>query len=155
MIPAMPQSLSQVLLHIVFSTKERRPFLRDNPVRLELHRYLGSLAEHSGCHSHVVGGVEDHVHMLCALSRTITIAALVRELKRASSLWIKTRAKGYEGFAWQTGYGVFSVGYSQIDDVRRYIDSQEEHHRSVSFQDEFRTLLRRYNVTYDEAYVWD
>jgi putative transposase len=150
----MPQSLSQVLLHIVFSTKERRPFLRDTGIRSELHRYLGGLADHSGCHAHVVGGVEDHVHMLCALSRTITIANLVREIKRASSLWIKTRPN-CGTFAWQTGYGVFSIGYSQLDEVRHYIDAQVEHHRAASFQDEFRKLLKRYNVTYDEAFVWD
>jgi putative transposase len=128
--------------------------LRDLSIRRELHRYLGGVAEGAGCHPHVIGGVEDHVHLLCALSRTTTVAELIRELKRGS-MWIKTRGPDYAAFAWQAGYAVFSIGYSQLDEVRRYIDSQEEHHRTITFPDEFRRLLERYHVRYDETYVWD
>ena len=103
----------------------------------------------------IVGGVEDHVHLLCALSRTCEPAAMVKEVKRGSSLWIKTRSAAHHDFAWQNGYGVFSIGFSQIEAVRRYIAGQEEHHRNVSFQEEFCALLSRYEIEYDERYVWD
>ena len=107
------------------------------------------------CPAIIVGGVEDHVHLLCALSRTCAPADMVKEVKRSSSLWIKTRAPEWSDFAWQSGYGVFSIGHSQIDEVRRYIAAQPEHHRKLTFQDEFRHLLQRYEVAFDEAYVWD
>ena len=103
----------------------------------------------------IVGGVEDHVHVLCALSRTCAPADMVKEVKRSSSLWIKTRTPEYADFAWQHGYGIFSIGFSQLEDVRRYIAEQEPHHVKTTFQDEFRRLLQRYEVTFDEAYVWD
>jgi REP element-mobilizing transposase RayT len=151
----MPQSLSQILLHVVFSTKDRRPLLRDRAFRDEMHRYLGGILNGLDCPSLIVGGVEDHVHLLCALSRTRAPADLVKEVKRNSTAWIKTRAPEFAGFAWQAGYGIFSIGYSQLEDVRRYIAGQEEHHQKVTFQDEFRRLLQRYAVSYDEAYVWD
>jgi putative transposase len=151
----MAQSLAKVLVHGVFSTKERRPFLRDKPVREELHRYLGGILKNLECEPIIVGGVEDHVHFLCVLSRTIEIAEMMKELKRGSSLWIKTEGSDMADFAWQNGYGVFSIGFSQIKVVQKYIARQEEHHRKVSFQDEFRKLLRRYEVEFDERYVWD
>jgi REP element-mobilizing transposase RayT len=99
--------------------------------------------------------VEDHVHLLCALSRTCDAAAMVKEVKRGSSLWLKTKSPDLADFAWQNGYGIFSIGFSQIESVREYIAGQEEHHRKVSFQDEFRQLLRRYEIEFDERYVWD
>ena len=151
----MPQSLSKILLHVVFSTKERRPLLRDRAFREEMHRYIGGILNGLDCPSIIVGGVEDHVHLLCVLSRTCAPADLVKEVKRSSSLWIKTRAREFANFAWQSGYGVFSIGFSQIEEVRRYIAEQEQHHHKVTFQDEFRRLLKRYEVTFDEAYVWD
>jgi putative transposase len=151
----MPQSLSQILLHIVFSTKERRPFLRDDAIRAELHRYLGGIVQVNKCHPHIVNGVEDHVHLLCALYRDIPVSTLVRELKRSSSLWIKEKGPDYRNFAWQSGYGAFSIGYSQLADVQHYIAKQGEHHRKVSFQEEFRKFLDRYAVKYQEVYVWD
>ncbi len=103
----------------------------------------------------MVGGVEDHVHLLTALSRTCEPAEMVKEVKRGSSLWIKTRTADLREFAWQNGYGIFSIGFSQIASVRDYIATQEEHHRKVSFQDEFRLLLKRYEIGFDERYVWD
>jgi putative transposase len=154
-IAAMPQSLSQILVHTVFSTKDRRPFLRDPALRHELHNYLAGILANHDCQSLIIGGVEDHVHILSTLSRTIHAADIVKELKRGSSLWLKTKDPGLKTFAWQNGYGIFSIGFSQIEAVRKYIAGQENHHRKISFQDEFRKLLRRYQIQYDERYVWD
>jgi REP element-mobilizing transposase RayT len=151
----MPQSLAKILVHTVFSTKDRRPFLRDLSLREELHRYLGGILTRLDCQPIIVGGVEDHVHLLCALSRTCDAAAMVKEVKRGSSLWLKTKSAELKDFAWQSGYGIFCLGFSQIRTVRNYIAGQEEHHRQVSFQDEFRQLLQRYEIEFDERYVWD
>jgi REP element-mobilizing transposase RayT len=151
----VPQSLANILVHTVFSNKDRRPFLRDKPLRDELHKYLGGILTNLECQPIIVGGVEDHVHLLCALSRTCDAAAMVKEVKRGSSLWLKTKSPDLADFAWQNGYGIFSIGFSQIESVREYIAGQEEHHRKVSFQDEFRQLLRRYEIEFDERYVWD
>jgi putative transposase len=151
----MPQSLAKILVHAVFSTKDRHPFLRESAVREELHRYIGGVLAQLDCQPVIVGGVEDHVHFLCALSRTCEAAAMIKEAKRGSSLWLKTRAPKLDDFGWQNGYGIFSVGFSQTEAVRKYIGNQAEHHRKTSFQDEFRQLLRRYEIAFDERYVWD
>jgi putative transposase len=156
MLPrSMAQSLANILLHTVFSTKDRRPFLRDPLLRGEMHHYLGGIVNQLGCQSIIVGGVEDHIHLLCTLSRTSTPADLVKEVKRGSSLWAKTRDQGLRDFSWQNGYGIFSIGFSQMEAVRSYIARQEEHHRKLTFQDEFRLLLKRYAIEYDEKYVWE
>ena len=155
MIAAMPQSLARILVHTVFSTKDRRPFLRDAALRQELHHYLGGILKHLDCHPILVGGVADHVHLLANLPRTCTAAEMVKEVKRGSSLWVKEREVRLPDFAWQNGYGMFSIGASQIEDVRHYIAEQEQHHRKLSFQDEYRLLLNRYELAYDERYVWD
>ena len=151
----MSQSLAKILVHTVFSTKDRRPYLRDKSLREELHRYLGGILASHDCQPLIIGGVEDHVHILSTLSRTGTAADMVKEIKRGSSLWLKTKSADLHDFAWQNGYGIFSVGFSQVEAVRHYIEGQEEHHRKVSFQDELRELLRRYEVGFDERYVWD
>jgi REP element-mobilizing transposase RayT len=151
----MPQSLAQILVHTVFSTKDRRPFLREKSLRAEPHRYLGGILTNHDCQPILIGGVEDHVHLLSTLSRTCTPAEMVKEVKRGSSLWLKTKSTDLCDFAWQNGYGIFSIGFSQIESVREYIAGQEEHHRKVLFQDEFRAFLRRYKVEFDERYVWD
>jgi putative transposase len=151
----VPQSLAKILVHTVFSTKERRPFLRDPVLRDELHHYLGGILTNLDCQPIITGGVEDHVHLLCALSRTCEAAEMVKEIKRGSSLWLKTKGPELSDFAWQSGYGMFSIGFSQIEAVRSYIAGQEQHHRKVSFQDEFRKLLRRYEIAFDERYVWE
>ena len=122
-------------------------------LRDELHHYLGGILAGLDCQPIIVGGVEDHVHLLCNLSRTCTQARLVQEAKRASSLWLKTKDPKLAGFAWQNGYGVFSLGASQIEAARKYIAGQEKHHKKVSFQDEFRGLLRRYGIEFDERWV--
>ena len=151
----MPQSLSKILVHSVFSTKDRRPFLRDQSLRDELHRYMGGILANLECQPIVIGGVTDHVHLLCALSRTCDAATMIKEVKRGSSLWLKTKSPDLADFAWQNGYGIFSIGFSQIETAREYITNQEEHHRKVTFQDEFRQLLQRYEIEFDERYVWD
>jgi putative transposase len=151
----MPQSLAKILIHTVFSTKDRRPFLRDQTIREELHRYLGGILHNHDCQPIIVSGVEDHVHLLSTLSRTCSPADMVKEIKRGSSLWLKTKGPELADFAWQNGYGIFSIGFSQLETVKTYIATQEEHHKEVSFQDEFRSLLKRYEIEFDERYVWD
>jgi putative transposase len=151
----MAQSLAKILVHTVFSTKERRPFLHDRDLRTETHAYLGGILANRGSQPIIVGGVEDHVHLLCALSRTEDAATMVKEVKRSSSLWIKTKDSQLRDFSWQNGYGIFSIGFSQIPTVKQYIANQEEHHRKMTFQDELRELLLRYQIEFDERYVLD
>jgi putative transposase len=151
----MPQSLAKVYLHLVFSTKNRHPFLKDKALRDACHGYLAGTCKARRSPSLIVGGVEDHVHILCMLSREESIAVLVRELKRESSKALKLKAPSLRGFYWQAGYGAFSVSPSHVEALKRYIANQEEHHRKETFQDEFRRLLRKYSVEYDERYVWD
>ena len=151
----MPQSLAQIYVHIVFSTKNRHPFLQDASIRDELHNYLGATCNNLDCPVLRVGGVADHVHILCRLGKTRSIADLVKELKRESSQWIKTKAADLHDFYWQSGYGAFFVSPAHVEALREYIAKQEEHHRAESFQDEFRRLLTKYGLQWDERYVWD
>jgi putative transposase len=151
----MPQSLANILVHTVFSTKDRHPYLHNSALREELHRYLGGILLNLNCPPIMIGGTEDHVHLLCNLSRTCEPAAMVKELKRGSSLWLKTKGPDMTDFAWQNGYGIFSIGFSQIESAKKYIADQEEHHRTVSFQNELRDLLKRHAINFDERYVWD
>jgi putative transposase len=151
----MPQSLSNVLVHIVFSTKDRHPFLADSTLRAATHRYLAAVSTELRCPVIQVGGIEDHVHLLARQARTITLAGWIRELKRASSLWLKECPEAPKSFQWQAGYGAFSVSQSQSAAVQQYIARQRAHHRRVSFQDELRTLLERHRIAYDERYLWD
>ena len=151
----MPQSLSAVYVHIAFSTKDRRPYVKAPELRTELHAYLGGISNHLGCAPLIVGGVEDHIHLLARQARTISLADWVRKLKTGSSSWIKQREPGLSQFAWQAGYGAFSVDVAGTDQVRAYIRDQEEHHRRWSFQDEFRRLLAEHELEWDEKYVWD
>lgn len=150
----MSQSLANVLLHIVFSTKDRTAWLRDPARRPPLFAYLAGVANQSGNHAVLVGGHEDHVHLLVNLSRTQAIADLVREVKTASSAWIKQTFPPLAAFQWQAGYGVFSVSQSRREAVCEYIHNQEEHHRRISFQDEFREICLRHKVSIDERYAW-
>lgn len=151
----MSQSLVQIYVHIVFSTKNRVPFLKDRALRSGLHAYLNGTCNNQGSPSLRVGGAEDHVHILCRLSKTLDVAALIRELKRDSSKWVKDENPRLVDFYWQQGYGAFSVSPSHVDTLIKYIDNQEEHHRRETFQDEFRRLCKKYGVEIDERYVWD
>jgi REP element-mobilizing transposase RayT len=150
----MPQSLSAVYIHLVFSTKERRPFLKDETVRNSLHPYLGKISKQLGCAPIITGGIEDHVHMLARFGRTITQAEWVKELKRVSSLWLKKEHRIRE-FEWQGGYADFSVSQSNLAQVTNYIANQAEHHKRMNFQDELRLILRKRRVAWDERYLWD
>jgi REP element-mobilizing transposase RayT len=151
----MPQSLSSVYLHVIFSTKDRFPFLADKSVRNETHAMLGGIAKRLNCSPIQVGGIADHVHLLIQLDRGISQAEMVKELKRASNYWIHERFPELQKFSWQAGYGTFSVSVSNLESVRHYVEGQEEHHRKVSFQDEFRTFLKKHELAFDERYVWD
>lgn len=151
----MSQSLSAVYAHAVFSTKERWSFLREPSLRKEMHAFLGGASNQLGCPAIAVGGTGDHMHQLIRLSRTISQADWIKEIKRASSIWIKQRDPRLGKFAWQAGYGMFSVSPHILDSVRHYIATQEEHHREVGFQDEFRMLLGQHGLEWDERYVWD
>ena len=151
----MPQSLSNIIVHVVFSAKDRCPFLNDLDVRDQMHRQIGGTSKTLKCPSIIVGGVEDHLHMLARQARTITLADWIKEVKRITSMWIKTLGDQFRGFQWQAGYGAFSVSQSQMDDVIRYIAQQTQHHQKTDFKTEFRRLLEKHGIAYDERYVWD
>ena len=150
----MPQSLSQVLLHIVFSTKNREPWISE-PLQPRLHAYLAGACRAMKSEALRVGGTDNHVHIACTLPRTLTVSRLLEEIKKSSSQWVKNQDDGNRQFAWQGGYGAFSLGQSQLPALVRYIDNQREHHRIRSFDDELRELLEKYGVAYDERYLWD
>jgi REP element-mobilizing transposase RayT len=150
----MPQSLSRVLVHLIFSTKDRIPCLVPG-IQAELHPYLAVVLRDNDCPSMKVGGAEDHVHLFLGLSRTLAVARVVEIVKTSSSKWIKSKGPEFMAFHWQGGYGAFSVSQSHADAVVRYIEGQVKHHRRVSFQEEFRVFLERYQVAHDERYVWD
>jgi REP element-mobilizing transposase RayT len=149
----MPQTLSNVLLHIVFSTKNREPMIRTE-VEGALHGYLATACASHGCPAVQVGGTNDHVHICCRLSTTIAISDLVRKVKAGSSKWMKTHGPTFRHFAWQSGYGAFSIGASGLEELKMYIAQQEKHHRRRDFRAEFLALLKRYDIEYDERYLW-
>ena len=149
----MAQSLARVLVHIIFSTKARQPFLRPADLRSKTHAYLVGILTNLECQALQLGGVEDHVHVLCGLSRIMSLADLVKNLKASSTKHLKL--EGCSDFAWQNGYGVFSVSESAKQSVVAYIANQERHHRTMTFQEEYRAFLRKHGIRFDEQYVWD
>ena len=151
----MPQSLANVLIHLVFSTKHRTPWLKDAAIREALYAVLGQALKDVDCHPIQIGGVADHVHVFLALSRKCAIMKVVEELKTESTKWLKKQAGSLSEFHWQAGYGAFSVSASKRPDVILYIERQEEHHRKQSYQEEFRELCRKHGIEIDERYVWD
>jgi len=150
----MPQSLSLVLVHLVFSTKDRVALIGPG-VRASLHAYIAEVARNMDCLCLRVGGTADHVHVMLSLARTVSISDVVQRLKTTSSLWMKDRAPEFRVFSWQRGYGAFSVGPGDQEALLKYIDEQEEHHKGRTFQDEYRAFLKKYNMKYEERYVWD
>jgi putative transposase len=150
----MPQSLSSILIHLIFSTKNREPLIGP-AIEKELHPYLATILRSLKSPSLSIGGTADHVHVLFSLGRTIRVADLVEEVKTDSSKWIKTKGSDFKDFHWQRGYGAFSIGQSQVVTVKRYIARQKIHHQRVTFQDEYRKFLKSYGIDYDEQYVWD
>jgi REP element-mobilizing transposase RayT len=150
----MPQSLAKIYVHMIFSTKNREPLL-DQDVRTELYSYLGGALNNLDCQPIEIGGTADHAHILCCLSKNLSLSRLIEEIKTSSSRWIKAKEPRLAQFHWQNGYGAFSVSQSHLNAVIPYIRQQEEHHRKVTFQEEFLEFLRKYRVPYDERYVWD
>ena len=148
----MPQSLYKIYLHIIFHVKSTSPKIADEHLG-RVHSYIGQLVNSTGCKVIRVGGICDHVHIVCLLSKNENVAHLMEEVKRNSSRWIKALAPTYEHFAWQGGYAVFSVSQSQINKVLDYVGNQIEHHKEQSFRDEYLSFLRLYNVEYDDRFV--
>jgi putative transposase len=150
----MPQSLARLHIHLIFSTKNRERLISDD-VRDSLHAYMATVLQNMGCPPVLINSVEDHVHILFDLARTVPVSATVEEVKKASSKWIKTQGAPFASFAWQAGYGAFAVSESNVPAVRDYIAGQREHHRKKTFQDEYRAFLVRHGIDFDERYVWD
>ena len=150
----MAQSVSSILIHLVFSTKNREPLITPT-VEIELHPYMAKIFRELKSPSLSIGGTTDHVHILFSLARVITIADLVEEVKTNTSKWIKTKGREFKNFHWHRGYGGFSIGQSNVAALKRYIRGQRQHHRRVTFQDEYRQFLKAYGIDYDERYVWD
>jgi putative transposase len=150
----MAQSLSKVIIHIIFSAKNREPWL-DSDIRPRMHAYLATICRDLGGEALRVGGVADHVHIVTTLPRTLSQAQLIEGIKKPSSKWIKGLDSKYRHFYWQRGYGAFSVSPDQLNAVLEYVERQEEHHRTRSFQEEYRDFLRKCGVEFDERYVWD
>ena len=150
----MPQSLTKLYAHLIFSTKNRQPFL-DEAIRPRVHAYLATIIRNLESPWVVVGGVADHVHILFDMGKMHAPVEFVEQAKRESSKFIKTLGAEYQDFYWQRGYGMFSVGPAHRDEAEAYVRNQQEHHRTKSFQEEFRTFLDHCGVSYDEQYVWD
>ncbi len=152
----MPQSLSQIYIHLVFSTKQRLPYISDENLP-PLHAYMTGISKNLNSPVVQIGGVADHVHVLTHFPRDRTIAKWVECVKSNSSTWFKQNAQHPDAkqFSWQTGYGAFSVSPSQVPALKRYIQQQHEHHKTITFQEEYRRFLRKYDITYDERYLWD
>jgi REP element-mobilizing transposase RayT len=149
----MAQSLSQIIIHVIFSTKNRAPFL-DQSIISEMHEYLANTSRGLGSRCYRVGGVKDHVHLAIDLPRTLSLSKFMEQLKSSSSKWIKSKSIDYKNFAWQGGYGAFSLSFSHLQPLCDYIDNQDEHHQKVSFQDEYLNLLNKLNIEFDPEYIW-
>ena len=150
----MPQSLTKVYVHLVFSTKYRQRLI-DDAIAPRLFEYMGGICDEMECHPVRVGGYYDHAHVLCVLSKKTALMKLLEEVKGHSSKWIKFQGEQYHNFYWQDGYGAFSVISTQVEVVDRYIKNQKQHHQKKDYQTEFRAFLHKYRVEYDERYVWD
>ena len=150
----MAQSLSKILLHLVFSTKNRANII-PKEIENKLHAYLAGICRANGSNAFRVGGTANHVHIACTLPRTMTISKLLEEIKKSSSVWIKAQHTDCQYFSWQAGYGAFSLGESQLETLIKYIDKQHEHHEKLNFKDEFRNFLQKYKMEYNEKYIWD
>lgn len=149
----MPQSLVKILVHMVFSTKDR---IRMIPPEIEpvLYGFISGIITNNGGRMIIAGGDADHSHVLASIGR-IDISELIGDIKRDSSSWIKKQDQRFRKFYWQRGYGAFSIGQSQVPAVSKYIRDQKQHHQTQSYQDEFRELCRKYEVEIDERYCWD
>lgn len=150
----MSEPLARLHVHLVFSTKSRRPVIGD-PIRGSLHAYLASILNEMKCQAELINSVEVHLPILFDLARTVPVSAAVEEVKKSSSKWIKTQPGNFRDFAWQAGYGAFAVSESNMEATRKYIANQREHHRVTTFQEEYLKFLKRHRIAFDERYVWD
>lgn len=150
----MAQSFFQMYGHLIFSTKSRIKFL-DNKVRARIHSYIATLFRDMGCPYVCVGGTEDHIHILFDQGKDNLPVKVVGKIKKESSKFIKDIDKKYKDFYWQRGYALFSVSPASKEKVINYINAQMEHHKTISFQEEFLAYLNKYKIDYNEKYIWD
>ncbi len=150
----MPQSFVSLNYHLIFSTRDRAPTLGE-AIRPRLFEYVGGILKSENAVLLAAGGMPDHVHWLISLHQQTTVADVLRLIKTNSSKWIHEEYPDLRHFAWQTGYGAFSVSVSNIERVKAYIHGQEEHHRTITFQDEYRAFLKKHGIRFDERYLWD
>jgi putative transposase len=150
----MPQSLSNILIHMVFSAKNRQKILYEK-IRLELYAYIVGIFKSKNCPCYQVGGVDDHIHIACSLPKTISVSDLIKEIKTSTSLWLKTKDNNLINFHWQNGYGIFSLSPVHLSGLCEYIANQENHHKNKDFKNEFLGFLKKYNIIYDIRYLWD
>lgn len=150
----MAQSLSKLYVHLIFHIKYTSVKIREVDKK-RLYAYIGSVIKSNESIPNVINGVEDHIHILCVMSKNIALAKLIEEIKRHSSRWIKDIDKHYKTFAWQGGYGGFSVSPSLHDRTKRYIENQKERHKKLTFKEEYLMFLKEYGIDYDERYLWN
>ncbi|MBS1758853.1 MAG: IS200/IS605 family transposase [Bacteroidetes bacterium] len=150
----MSQSLSKLFVHIIFHTKYSHDLI-DEVVQPELYAYIGGIINENQSQAIRINGTQNHIHILAVMSKNISLAKFVEEIKRNSSRWIKTKGIQYQNFKWQGGYAGYSVSQSVVDRVKKYIENQKEHHQKVSFEEEYIAFLKEYNIDYDEAYLWN
>lgn len=150
----MPQSFVQLYTHLIYSTKDRTSLISTN-IREELFSYLAGTIKNIGGIPLLVGGVSDHIHILYLQPKNQTIPQQVEEIKKQSSKWMKTKGLEYSNFYWQRGYGAFSVSPSKLEVTKNYISQQEQHHKKISFKEEYLQFLKEYHIEYDERYLWD
>jgi len=150
----MAQSFCQIYVHAIFSTKKREPWLNDN-IRRRVHAYLSTIARDMDCPFVIVGGTENHVHILMDIGKKYAAIDILAKAKKETSKFVKEFGNEYSSFYWQSGYGMFSVSPGNVNKVEKYIKNQIEHHKKQTFKDEFKAFLKKYNIKYDEKYLWD
>lgn len=150
----MAQSLSKLFVHIIFHIKNPEAFIRKDD-KTKLYAYIGAILKDNDSIPIIINGVENHVHIFCVMSKNISLAKLVEEIKRHSSRWLKTISRHYLNFAWQGGYAGFSVSPSLHSKTKEYISNQEKHHRKMSFKEEYILFMKKYGVDYNEKFIWN
>ena len=150
----MAQTLVSLMVHVIFSTKNREAFITPE-IEPELFAYDGGILKNHESHLLDAGGTADHIHLLVSQSKNVSLSSLMKDVKKDSSSWIKTKGNQFRNFHWQDGYGAFSIGKSDIRELKRYIAGQKEHHRKRTFEEELIEFLEDYGVAYDERYLWN